>query len=184
MRDRIHDMQAWYKYGRLSPRTIKYKLKYRFILKMNKVHVKRFSDWDWTDRCDVVRHLPLVMLSDFIEHEHPFDRIVTDDPDHGKADWDELKAIYEWYKTYKEFDTWEYVESRIGKQDLSWENEPIEESGVDEWGDPKMYRMDFKPRTQQEEAVWREAYQKEAEAEEEFTRKACRVLELHRYLWT
>lgn len=183
LRDKFRSIKSWNRFSDWSPRNIKWAIKCRFIHKTNKVHVKRFSDWGWADRCSVIRHLPFIVLTEFIEKEKPFERIVTDEPPQDK-DWAELKELYEWYKNYEEFDSFKWMEKRLGYvPSFGWDSEPIEESGVDEWEDPKMYAMNFHKKSSTEEQVFADSLQAEREFEEEFTRKACRIIELYHYLW-
>jgi hypothetical protein len=185
LRDKLRSIRTSYKYSPWSPRQIRYAIKNKFITKPNKVHVKYFSDWDWTDKSDLVRHLPFVVLVDFIENEDPYTHFDTEDSPHAEG-WKELKELYEWYKNRQfEFDAFDYMNEKLGyERTFGSKMIPLERGGVDAWGDPKMYSMENIKQTALEQAMFHEAIRVESEKDEEFTRKACRVLELYGHLWT
>lgn len=187
LRDILDRCGSWWKYSVYSPREWKYRLKMKFFTKPNKVHVKYFSDYFWVDRCSLIRHCVMQILVDFVEKEDPFNHFDTEDSYH-KEQWDELRALYEWYKNFKEFDSHEYQMKLLGYDPYSKPSKkpefvPIEKYGVDDWGDANMYSWDLDS-TEEETKALLESMEKEKEFEDDFTRRAMRVVELWRMLWT
>lgn len=187
LRKLLQRAEGWWKYSHWSPKEWKYRLKMKFWVKPNKIHVKHFSDWFWTDRCSLIRHAVFQILVDFVEKERPFEHFNTEESG-NKNEWVELKSLYDWYKNFKEFDTIEYEEKLLGynpydRHHFKTDFTPIDEYGVDDWGDPNMYSWDVDT-TAEEHAALLAAHEKEKEWEQEFTDKAKRVVDLWGMLWT
>jgi clan AA aspartic protease (TIGR02281 family) len=136
LRDKLRSIRTSYKYSPWSPRQIRYAIKNKFITKPNKVHVKYFSDWNWTDKSDLIRHLPFVVLVDFIENEDPYTHFDTEDSPHAEG-WKELKELYDWYKNRQfEFDAFDYMNEKLGyERTFGSKMIPLERGGVDAWGE-------------------------------------------------
>lgn len=187
LRDFLDGIHAWWKYSVYSPKEWKYRLKMKFWTKPNKVHVKYFADHFWVDRCSLIRHACFQILVDFVEKERPFEWFDTEDSYH-KAEWDELKSLYDWYKNFQEFDSIEYQTKLLGYNPYTKERcfqavPLVEEYGLNDWGEPKMYEW-VGDTNKQEVAALLESAKKEEEFDAEFTAKAVRVVQLWRMLWT
>lgn len=179
--------ETWWKYSVYSPREWKYRLKMRFWVKPNKIHVKYFPNDRWTDRCSLIRHAVFQILVDFVEKERPFEHFDTEDS-HHKEEWLELRSLYEWYKNFKEFDSVAYQEKLLGynpyeRRPFEDNFTPVEEYGLDDWGDPKMYSWDSDS-TEEETVALFATLEEEKKWEDDFTRRAMRVVELWKMLWT
>ena len=187
LRGILDNGRSWWKHSDYSPRQWKYRLLCRFWYKYNTITVKHFPSNTWIDRCSLIRHAVFQILVDFVEKERPFQHFDTEES-HNKAEWAELRELYQWYKNFKEFDSIEYQAQLLGYNPYDndhWKTDfaPIEKYGVDDWGDHKMYSWDS-DQTEEERKAMLESMEKEKEWEENFTDKAKRVVELWGMLWT
>ena len=182
-RNVLNNIGGWWRHSSYSPHNIRWALYHKFVDKPNTIKVGYFSDWQWVDKSNLARHLPFVLLKKFIEEEKPFEYLDTDWEPHREM-WKELKELYEWYEKFEEFDHFEYMQSRLGyTPELKMSSSPLESAGLNEWGEPKLYSMDFGKKSDYEEEVRADAYAAEAAWEQEFTDKACRVIQLCGLMW-
>ena len=187
LRKILNRCEIWWKYSRWSPKEWKYRLKMRFWVKPNKIHVKYFPDDRWIDRCSLIRHAVFSILVDFVENERPFEHFDTENSP-NKEEWAELKSLYDWYKNFKEFDSIAYQEKLLGynpyeRHPFKDNFTPIEKYGLDDWGDPNMYSWD-NDLTEEETIALRASFEEEKKWEQEFTDKAKRVVDLWGMMWT
>lgn len=172
----LRQLKSYWRHHEYSPRFWYWRLKARFWDRPNTIVVKYFSPWYYTDRCDLVRHAVLQCLVDWAEQEKPWgfwhleelraerEKSKIDGEDllpYHVEEYTELREIYDWYKSFAEFDSYDYVVEKLRR---------LPSLGAQQ--------------SDEEKTLWIEAMDKEQEFENEFTKRAMRVVELWGMLWT